>query len=153
LILDVGCGSDVSYRFRPYFKANVFLDIERPITSIPNFVVGDICHLPFRTGSFEEVYCSHVLEHVKHPIKALRELIRVSKNTLTIKVPHRFSRNAKKDPAHLNFFNVRWFDEALRRLHVNFYQIKVEYKSFPHPYISVIRLPDQITIKIRARKF
>jgi len=152
LILDVGCGSGVSYGFKPHFKADVFLDVEKPSSPIPNFVVGDVQHLPFKTGSFKEVYCNHVLEHVENPFQALKELIRVANGTVTVKVPHRFSVNAKKDPAHISFFNVKWFDEALKRLHVSFHRINVEYRSFPHPYMPLFRLPHEITVQIRKHK-
>jgi len=149
LILDVGCGSGVSYGFKPYFKATVFLDLEKPSRPIPNFVVGDVCHLPFKTACFKEVYCFHVLEHVENPLQALKELIRVTNGTVIIKVPHRFSPNAKKDPAHVSFFNVKWFEKALEHLRVNFYWIEVERVEFPHPFAPLLRLPHEITIQIR----
>jgi len=148
-VLDVGCGSNVSYEFRPHIKATILLDIEKPRTPVPNFVVGDVCHLPFRMESFDEVYCSHVLEHVEEPVKALKELIRVSRDMVTIKVPHRFSRNAKRDPSHINFFNVRWFKKALKHLHVDLYHIEVKHRGFPHPYVAVLNFPEEIIVRIR----
>ncbi|MBN1817455.1 MAG: methyltransferase domain-containing protein [Sedimentisphaerales bacterium] len=38
----------------------------------------DLENLPFEDHQFDFVYCSHVLEHVKHPEKACRELVRVA---------------------------------------------------------------------------
>ena len=45
----------------------------------------DITQLSFREGSFDLIYCSHVLEHVKNDIKAMKEMYRVLKpNSLAI---------------------------------------------------------------------
>ena len=41
--------------------------------------VGDISALPYRTGSFDYVYASHILEHVTDPIVACREVVRVGR--------------------------------------------------------------------------
>lgn len=78
-ILDVGSGSN------PFWRANVLMErfladgtqregrliIDRPT------VCGDIHELPFLDNSFIFVYCSHVLEHVRFPEKAVSEIVRV----------------------------------------------------------------------------
>jgi ubiquinone/menaquinone biosynthesis C-methylase UbiE len=43
--------------------------------------------LPFKDGSFDLVYASHVLEHVPNPIFALREFKRVGKASF-LRVPN-----------------------------------------------------------------
>ena len=40
-------------------------------------IVGDVTALPFRSGLFDYVYASHVLEHVGAPASACREIMRV----------------------------------------------------------------------------
>ena len=40
-------------------------------------IVGNVESLPFQSRSFDYVYASHVLEHVNHPLKASREIMRV----------------------------------------------------------------------------
>src|SRR5688572_23883978 len=42
-------------------------------------VHADITRLPFATGTFDAVICSHVLEHVPDDARAMRELFRVLK--------------------------------------------------------------------------
>lgn len=48
---------------------------------------------PFKSDSVDEIYCNHVLEHIKEPDKALREMCRIVKpgGVLRLNVPH-FSR-------------------------------------------------------------
>ncbi len=48
---------------------------------------------PFKSNSVDEVYCNHVLEHVKEPDKTLREINRILKKggILILNVPY-FSR-------------------------------------------------------------
>jgi len=73
IVLDVGSGP------HPFYRADILADIsiegsrndERP------FVQADICDLPFHDKSVDFIYCSHILEHVNNPEKALTELQRV----------------------------------------------------------------------------
>ena len=46
---------------------------DKPVTQC------DIENMPFADKAFDFIYCSHVLEHVRYPEKACRELIRVGK--------------------------------------------------------------------------
>ncbi len=81
-VLDIGSGA---YPF-PY--ATVLLDRFTEVSRHRHeplkkdnrpFIVADICSLPFPDGSFDYVYCSHILEHVDDPIKACGEIMRVGK--------------------------------------------------------------------------
>jgi hypothetical protein len=57
--------------------------VRRP--EIPNQVVVDVYHLPFESGSFRTVLCSHTIEHVEQPTRLFKELKRVgSRVTLVI---------------------------------------------------------------------
>ena len=98
-ILDVGCGDKPSGTVNCDLNIGLTLEggdqkhgiIINP-DKIPNFVRCDCHFLPFRTNSFETVLCSHVIEHITHPHKLLRELLRVASRKVTVKCPHRFSR-------------------------------------------------------------
>lgn len=81
--LNVGCGDDpwgdvrvdvvrYSFRRRKQTTANVLADIQ---------------HLPFRDKTFVNTRCFHVLEHVRNPVAALREVERVSNGEIVIRVP------------------------------------------------------------------
>lgn len=43
------------------------------------FFVGDAHHLDYKSGSFDAVFALEVLEHVKNPLKVLKEIHRVLK--------------------------------------------------------------------------
>jgi SAM-dependent methyltransferase len=55
------------------------------------FVVADATHLPFKAGSFSQVVCSEVLEHLPEDRPALHEIASVMKpgGTLILTFPHR----------------------------------------------------------------
>jgi SAM-dependent methyltransferase len=81
LVLDVGSGAS------PALRANVCADkfpvdkTERGGQAIRRdrpFVIGDVSALPFADDSFDFVICSHVLEHVEDPARAVAELQRVA---------------------------------------------------------------------------
>ena len=87
--LDVGCGNT------PTGDVNVDLpSSERHRNGIrlvpkkmPNFIYASSYALPFCSSSFDEVVAFHLLEHLETPLAALREMVRVSKNVVTIVVP------------------------------------------------------------------
>jgi SAM-dependent methyltransferase len=63
------------------------------------FVVADATHLPFKAGSFSQVICSEVLEHLPEDRLALREiaLVMKQKGSLILTFPHRHSYFAGDD--------------------------------------------------------
>ena len=81
LVLEIGSGDN------PNPRSNILVDrfigdnterggdivIDRPL------VVADAHHLPFRTGAFAYIICSHILEHMDDPPQFVRELVRVGK--------------------------------------------------------------------------
>jgi SAM-dependent methyltransferase len=93
LVLDVGSGG------WPFKRADHLADKFPDSTSHrvgtatrderPFFVV-DLEHLPFRDGAYDFVFCSHVLEHMDEPGRAIRELARVGRRGY-IEVPTRLS--------------------------------------------------------------
>lgn len=81
-ILDIGSGHN------PFPRATVLGDRYTEITAHRReelvrdsrpFVIFDIHHLPFKSQSFDYIYCTHVMEHVEDPALACAELMRVGK--------------------------------------------------------------------------
>jgi len=118
--LDVGCGSqprgdvnlDLFFGLSPHHR--------NPIhpKEIPNFVLGDAQHLPFKGGAFTAVVADNVLEHLERPYEALGEFIRVAR-TAYIVVPN--NPVLEEHPEHL----YTWTSTSLRNLLSRFYE-KVE---------------------------
>ena len=73
--LNAGCGGTLP-NHRDIWKGDVRLDI-RPSPNVS--VVGDINNLPFKDDSFDVTMMYDVIEHMESPIRALREIRRVSK--------------------------------------------------------------------------
>jgi ubiquinone/menaquinone biosynthesis C-methylase UbiE len=68
--------------------------------------------IPLPDDSFDAVYCFDVLEHCEHPDRALREMLRVSKDRVIVYVTSMASEeNLLKDPTHIVFLP---FSEWLR---------------------------------------
>lgn len=108
LVLDVGSGDG------PFARANVLCDkfisetenrigpilIDRP------FIAADIMSLPFKTKSFNYIFCSHVLEHVDDPEKAMNELMRVGQKGY-IETPSEFLEKIKSSPGHKWYVSLK----------------------------------------------
>ena len=79
-LLDLGCGQPCESMpdgaFLQYVGRGFGIDLKRCFGPLP-FVQGDIAHLPFRSGSIDNVVAMEVLEHVQDPDAVLREIHRV----------------------------------------------------------------------------
>ncbi|MCP8309298.1 MAG: class I SAM-dependent methyltransferase [archaeon] len=73
-----------------------------------NFVRADGCFLPFKSNCFRLVYSAHTIEHSDNPTLFLRELVRVAKEKVIVKCPHRKGHQAKM-PFHKWYLDENWF--------------------------------------------
>jgi SAM-dependent methyltransferase len=82
LVLDVGCGKG---DYLPIFNNGIGIDflienVEKVNSAGLRIIRGDINdNLPFRDESFDFIFCSHVIEHVKSPLDLLLECNRILK--------------------------------------------------------------------------
>ncbi|MFA5723355.1 MAG: methyltransferase domain-containing protein [Candidatus Pacearchaeota archaeon] len=102
--LNLGCGKDIKegYVNLDSVKLNgvdVVFDINKP-------------RLPFKNNTFDEIYCSHVLEHVIDLPKTMNELKRICKTNgkIIIRVPHFSCGVSYRDPTHRRLFSYFTFD-------------------------------------------
>lgn len=104
-LLDVGCG-------RGYWANRVASQTNLKVTgcdvleNVPidgDYVQGDIENLPFKDNSFDIVFSSHTIEHVRNLPKAISELKRVAKRQVIIVTPCQRYYYHTLD-LHLNFF-------------------------------------------------
>lgn len=79
--LNIGCGADPWWDVRLDVAFNFLMDTFKPT------ILADAHYLPFRERSFSIVKASHVLEHLKDPLKALDEMMRVAEAKIILKFP------------------------------------------------------------------
>ncbi len=84
--LNIGAGGEPAARRCCVLKGEVRrvigIDVEPGILTNPDLdqaFVTDPAHLPFRNGSFDLCWADHVLEHVRNPLRFLKEVARVLK--------------------------------------------------------------------------
>lgn len=81
LVLEIGSGE------RPFIRADILVDKfikddterEGKLMKDRPLVCSDIENLPFKDKSFDYIYCSHIVEHMKTPEKGFEEMMRVGK--------------------------------------------------------------------------
>ena len=102
--LNIGCGRDIK-------KGYVNLDRAK----LPG--VDVVCNInmfpwPFPNNYFDEVYCSHVLEHVEDLVRVMEEISRICKPGAKIKIigPYFAGHGAYNDPTHKQFMTYLTFD-------------------------------------------
>lgn len=137
MILDVGCGAcpkgDVNIDvFKCGYNVQTgnqqqgeYMDARQ----IPNFVLADAEHLPFKDEVFDVAYSSHVIEHVANPYRMFREMVRVSKRKVVIRCPHRRGGGAKR-PFHRHYFDEEWFRNVAEKMGLASNQFVVSF-DFP----------------------
>lgn len=77
-ILDIGCGAAYQCAILRNRGYNVIcVDIANKANYTYLDRLCDCCHLPFEDNSFDVIYSSHLLEHIKDRNKALQEMMRV----------------------------------------------------------------------------
>ena len=96
---------------------------------------GDTDGIPYQDNYFDTVWAIHFLEHLKTPVKVLREIQRVLRpgGTANIVVPHHTAEIAYHDLDHKCFFNEQtwkhlfendWYSKEHHNwefdIHVNF---------------------------------
>lgn len=148
-VLDVGCGE--GFTLDRLVKAEIgdsLIGIDRSRTALRlglelfpelNLMRGDIYNLPLEDCSMDLVVCTEVLEHLKGPQKALKELVRVSKKYLLLSVPNEpffslrnlvMGKNIARlgsPKGHINFWTSREFCSFVR-------QQRVRINKTKHPF-------------------
>jgi len=102
-LVDVGCGNGrYLYHFKRLKRTRlcVGLDMSRQSIHLANerlrkrgfhvgLLVGDCENMPFRTGAFDVVFSTDVIEHLPHPSKGTQEIVRVSEDKVIICTPNK----------------------------------------------------------------
>jgi|TARA_Y100000310_G_C20660996_1_gene804779 SAM-dependent methyltransferase len=102
--LNLGCGLDIK---RDYINLDFLdvegIDIKHDLNKFP---------YPFKKNTFDEIYTSHVLEHLENLEKVMAELKRISKPgaKIYIRVPHFSCGVSYRDPTHKRLFSYFTFE-------------------------------------------
>ena len=111
-VCDVGCGTGYLLRRlradSPLEREWTGVDFCPPPSALVeggsiSFVVALAEALPFADGAFDTVVCTHVLEHLLEPRRALSELRRVARRRLVVVVPREREYRYTFNP-HFNFY-------------------------------------------------
>jgi SAM-dependent methyltransferase len=151
-VLDVGAGGNpfphathlaelylggTTHRFEPFRSGGL------PVQ------MCDIGRLPYRSGAFDFVYCSHVLEHVNDPASACEELMRVAKRgyietpTKLSDIMFNFTHLQDHHRWHINRIGaslvfIEWESEERRDTQINeFYWM--EKSKYMNPFQDLFR--------------
>ena len=95
--LNLGCGKD-------YRKDFINVDSDKPADVLHNL---NTFPYPFKENSVDFIFASHIVEHLKDPELALKEMNRILKKggILEIKVPHYKSKGAYCTFGHRGFYH------------------------------------------------
>ncbi len=102
--LNLGCGKDIR---KGYINLDIVkmkgVDVVHNLNKFP---------YPFKSNEFDEVYTSHVLEHLDNFIQVMEELKRICKPgaRIIIRVPHFSCGVSYRDPTHQRLFSYFTFD-------------------------------------------
>ena len=102
--LNMGCGLDIKPGYvNQDFLKSPGVDVVHDLNQFP---------YPFADNEFDEIYTSHVLEHLDDLVKAMGELHRIIKpdGHLIIRVPHFSCGVSYRDPTHRRLFSFFTFD-------------------------------------------
>lgn len=89
-VLDVGTrDGHFSKLLTQYVSTVTALDLEKPKFEHPGVVTvaGDVTRLEFPNDSFDCVFCTEVLEHIRELEKACSEIVRVARYEIVVGVP------------------------------------------------------------------
>lgn len=102
--LNLGCGQDIR---KGYLNIDALklggVDVVHNLNKFP---------YPFKDDEFNEVYASHILEHLDNLPKVMEELKRICKKRakIIIRAPHFSCGLTYSDPTHKVFFSYFTFD-------------------------------------------
>ncbi|MDP4039340.1 MAG: methyltransferase domain-containing protein [Candidatus Pacearchaeota archaeon] len=122
--LNVGCAGDIKKGFVNLdFVKQEGVDVVHDLNKFP---------WPFKEDTFDEIYASHVLEHINDLVKVMEEIHRISKKgaKIIIRGPHFSCGVSYRDPTHKRFFSYFTFEyfcnpeEYYKRKEIGLFEIK-----------------------------
>lgn len=140
-VLDVGCGT---FPYQAMENEEVTsVDFREEVNPT---IVHNLFNLPypFEDDSFDVIYASHIMEHMKDNISFMEELYRISKPNakVIIRVPYFSGRSAWCDPTHLraySYYQFYYYSSESRDHYGNcefkVKKVELRYTRFPHGFV------------------
>jgi ubiquinone/menaquinone biosynthesis C-methylase UbiE len=121
---------------------------QREVAGSYHLLVADVTKLPFKTGSFDKIICSEVLEHISEDRTAVEELVRVMSNdgAMGISVPHHLAESVcwklSKDyygfpGGHIRNYRTRQLLDLVHNAGLSVYAIR--HKHALHSFYWIMR--------------
>jgi SAM-dependent methyltransferase len=113
--LDIGCGRNKRPGAIGVDRVNLpGVDIVHDLNKFP---------YPFQDDCFDEIYATHIIEHLDSIMSVMEEIYRISKSgaSVTIVTPHHTDSMSWQDPTHkwhLNSYSFSYFEPMY---HTNYY--------------------------------
>lgn len=142
--LNLGCGTDMKKGYVNLDFLDISgVDVKHDLNKFP---------YPFKENTFDEIYTSHVLEHLENFEKVMGELKRISKAgaKIKIRVPHFSCGVSYRDPTHKRLFSYFTFDYftkdcfyglpefTIKNRHLNFTRLSFKKLNFfINPLINI----------------
>jgi ubiquinone/menaquinone biosynthesis C-methylase UbiE len=125
-VLDLGGGKRFQKWLAPYkslFIEENYKTFDYDATTGAD-IVGDIHQIPLPDESFNAVICSSVLEHVKDPRQAVKEIHRILKpgGSAFVMVPSIYPYHSR--PGHYPDY-WRFFEDTIKDMFVDFTQLEI----------------------------
>lgn len=116
--LDVGCGGGLWHKLDEKYKDRqrlAYYGVD--FVHRDNGIVADIYHLPFRDRVFDYVASAHVIEHLKNPFEAVKEMARVSKYIVFANIPRYtlYPQEVTNCAGIDTYYYAEHIDEAVKR--------------------------------------
>lgn len=136
-ILDIGCGEGFTLKKleeRKIGKNNEGVDYSRDAVLLGKRIYpelklyeGNVYDLKYKDKSFDLSLCTEVLEHLDDPVKAIKEIKRVSSKHIVFSVPNepffimanflrgKYLKNFGNHPEHINHWTAIGFEGFLKK--------------------------------------